>query len=281
MWHVRHSALFALPAILSRLPPDQRRTVALETLLPLSSDAHPTVRSGVLEALGEVIHSFHDQKEYLPDQLVLLFLGRPEDAWVRAGTSDPRTRLKTLSPLESFYTDPKRPLICAFNFPAVTLTLGPEGWPRLRQTYLDMTENATGGVQRTLASSIGEIAKIIGKKQSLEDLVGVWRIVIRSEDDEVRLKAIESLNDLFGVVGAPAMEGVLAQLLDVWNDGALRTWRERSMIQKSLGAWPYLDQLVDPTIATRLLFKGLEDNVATVREDAMSSVRFWVCLSCQ
>lgn len=79
IWHVRHSSLFALPAILSRLTPTLRRSVALSTVVPLSRDESPAVRSGVLEALGEVLYSFHADECGPPDELLSLFLGRQED----------------------------------------------------------------------------------------------------------------------------------------------------------------------------------------------------------
>ncbi|KIJ34695.1 hypothetical protein M422DRAFT_263260 [Sphaerobolus stellatus SS14] len=76
VWHVRHSSVFALPGILARLPISQRRTLALATLLRLSKDESQTVRSGVLEVLGEVIYTFHDDQKGVPTELVRLFVGK-------------------------------------------------------------------------------------------------------------------------------------------------------------------------------------------------------------
>jgi len=67
--------LFALPALLSRLPSRLRRQVALSTILPLSRDESAPVRSGVLEALGEVFYTFHGDECGPPDELLRLFLG--------------------------------------------------------------------------------------------------------------------------------------------------------------------------------------------------------------
>lgn len=79
IWHVRHSSLFALPAVLTRLTPASRRSLALSTIVPLSRDESPAVRSGVLEALGEVLYTFHVDEQGPPDELVSLFIGRQED----------------------------------------------------------------------------------------------------------------------------------------------------------------------------------------------------------
>ena len=78
VWHVRHAAVFALPGILTRLAPQHRRALALDTLLTLASDLVPTVRSGVLEVLGEVIYTFHDDEGGAPEELVGMFVGREE-----------------------------------------------------------------------------------------------------------------------------------------------------------------------------------------------------------
>lgn len=65
--------------MLSRLTPASRRSVAVSTLVPLSWDEVPAVRSGVLEALGEVLYTFHADELGPPNELVSLFLGRQED----------------------------------------------------------------------------------------------------------------------------------------------------------------------------------------------------------
>ena len=58
VWHVRHSAVFGiLTRILTRQTPQHRRALALDTLLTLVSDVTPTVRSGVLGVLGEVMYT--------------------------------------------------------------------------------------------------------------------------------------------------------------------------------------------------------------------------------
>jgi len=86
-WHVRHSSLFALPALLSRLPSRLRRSVALSTILPLSRDESAPVRSGVLEALGEVVYAFHDDECGPPDELLRLFLGMDSKRRLRQSLS--------------------------------------------------------------------------------------------------------------------------------------------------------------------------------------------------
>lgn len=272
MWHVRHSTLFALPAILSRLSPTERRTLAVETILALFADESPTVRSGVLEALGEVLHTFLGDPDGPPNELVHLFLGRKEDRRVRDGQQELGYKKEIHTPLESFFTDPKRPLICAFNFPAVALTLGGERWCEIREVYLEIASNPASGVRRTLAASLGEIAKIIGPDQTETDLTDVWWTSIKSDDEEVRMKAVGCLYDLVGVVGKEVGKTLMQGLLTVWNQGTLRGWRERELVGRNLSGWVNLLGLEGASIARGLLAKGLEDNAAAVRDTAISTV---------
>lgn len=274
VWHVRHSTLFALPAILSRLSPTERRTLAVETILALFADESPTVRSGVLEALGEVLHTFLGDPNGPPNELVHLFLGRKEDRRVRDGQQEPFLQGKKAiqTPLESFFTDPKRPLICAFNFPAVALTLGGERWSEIREVYLDIASNPASSVRCTLAASLGEIAKIIGPEQAQTDLTDVWWTCIKSDEEEVRTKAVECLYDLIGVVGKEVGKTLMQGLLTVWNQGTLRGWRERELVGKNLFGWVNLLGLESASLATRFLAKGLEDSAAAVRDTAISTI---------
>ena len=272
-WEVRHSALFALPSILSRLASAQRRTVALETVVALSADQHPTVRSGVLESLGEVLHTFVNTPTGPPEELLRLFLGRREDRRVRNGQQFAMTAPTSISqtPLEAFYAHPKRPLICAFNFPAVALTLGASRWGELRETYQDLTENPEPDVLRTLAASLGELARIIGPENARRDLVDVWWRLLRS-DKLVRPKVVESLEELVKVVGAGVGKALVEGVFKAWNEDVFKDWREREVIQKTLVAWLRLLGVESLTLFRGLLMKGLEDAAATVREAAISAV---------
>jgi serine/threonine-protein phosphatase 4 regulatory subunit 1 len=253
----------------------ERRTLAVETILALFADESPTVRSGVLEALGEVLHTFLGDPNGPPSELVHLFLGRKEDHRVRDGQQELSIQgcEKAIeSPLELFFTDPKRPLICAFNFPAVVLTLGGERWCEIREVYLEIASNPASGVRRTLAASLGEIAKIIGPEQAQTDLTDVWWTSIKSDEEEVRTNAVECLYDLVGVVGKEIGKTLIQGLLTVWNQGTLRGWRERELIGKKFFGWVNLLGPEDASLARAFLAKGLEDNAAAVRDTTVSTV---------
>jgi serine/threonine-protein phosphatase 4 regulatory subunit 1 len=309
VWQVRHSALFALPAILSRLTPHQRRSLAIDTVVPLSVDESASVRLGVLEALGEIIHTFHEDTHGPPDEILRLFLGRAEDRRVRDerqssppsisdqfakqqvwGTpKSPFTSqiqdLDTLgspmeaeSPLESFYKDPGRPLICAFNYPAVALTLGRARWDELRELYLALSQDPALKVRRTLAASLGELAKIIGPDNAQQDLLPVWWDDIKCEEDgEVRLKAIECVGTFVGALGERKVE-VAEGLLSVWKAGTLKGWREKQVAVGALVGFIGSIGELKPSVIKGLLKVALEDGAVGVREAAISIVSANICL---
>lgn len=303
VWHVRHSALFALPAILARLSPKQRRSLALDTIVPLSVDESAPVRLGVLEALGEVLYTFHEDAEGPPEELLRLFLGRAEDrrrreeqhvtpvpmvveqfakhqVWgtqrspFRASPVHEEEAEEEESPLESFYRDPARPLICAFNYPAVALTLGRARWGELTELYASLAKDPATKVRRTLAASLGELAKIIGPESAQRDLLPVWWSSIQCEvDGETRLKAIECLEVFVGVLEkGKGKEEVAQGLLDTWRAGTLAGWRER---KSGAGVFVGLARAVGHAqhgVIKGLLMLALEDGVAGVREAAVGIV---------
>jgi serine/threonine-protein phosphatase 4 regulatory subunit 1 len=283
-WRVRHSALFALPAILPRLPLNHKRTLALETVQALSKDPYGGVRSSVMESLGEVLYSFHNDPGGPPAELVHMFLGREQDKNVRRGHPSPTSftwmaNYRQETAAESFYTDPERPLVCAFNFPAVALTLGPNRWPELRETYADLSENASPKVRKTLTASLGDLAKIIGRGPAMQDLSPIWWKSIRAREEEIRTMAIKTLETLSQILEEDARRSMLGEVLRAWQDGVLRGWREREMVLSLLDRFLVLGGSKACETIEGLLIKGLYDNVAAVRELAIHLVSVLDCFA--
>ncbi|KAG6335396.1 hypothetical protein ID866_3691 [Astraeus odoratus] len=282
VWQVRHSSLFALPALLSRLSPDLRASVALSTLLPLARDEAPAVRSGVLEALGEVVYTFHVDQCGPPPELLRLFLGHEGSGLKReqrsyGGYGVPHQIWSAALDLDPFFDDPARPLACAFNYPAVALTLGPSRWGELRGFYLALAQNRTCKVRRTLAASLGELARVIGTENAVHDLMQVWWDAMQcDEDGDVRLKALEALPLFVETLGeGKARNDIFSGLVKAWEEGWLsRSWRAREYLVQLLadlaGSPSY------PDCVRRLLARGLADDFGTVRDAAIHVItRMW------
>ncbi|KAF9652850.1 ARM repeat-containing protein [Thelephora ganbajun] len=298
VWHVRHSALFALPATLARLQPNQRRAVALRVIMPLSRDSSSNVRTAVLEALGEVLYAFHEDEDGVPPELLELFLGRMQDSGSTISCSSSRKSSNedwsdhyppwalesSANPREGdangtdIWNDPTRPLICAFNYPALALTLGKERWGELRELYLELSTSLVVKVRCTLAASLGELAKILGVENTHNDLMRVFKSSITAEEGEVRLKAIEALELFVSQLGDDDRWEVVEVLLSTWNSDLLRGWREREGVVKLLSIFSGYQYDVPDRSYWRgrqlrdILLKGLEDGVASVRDTAISVV---------
>ncbi|KAF9246206.1 armadillo-type protein [Melanogaster broomeanus] len=194
VWHVRHSSLFALPAVLSRLSSGLRRSVALSTVVRLSQDESPAVRSGVLEALGEVLYSFHTDQHGPPQELLRLFLGREED-----GRTSNAFWCVAPSEFDLFYDDPARPLACAFNYPAVAHTLGRARWGELRTLYLALAQNRPLKQFRSSFEALGEGE---ARDSIFADLVKIWEEGwLRNW--RAREAVIKILSDLAGSLAHP------------------------------------------------------------------------------
>ncbi|TFK91222.1 ARM repeat-containing protein [Polyporus arcularius HHB13444] len=300
-WHVRHSVLFALPAILARLAPEHRRQLALDVILPLSQDEESAVRSAVLEALGEVMYTFKDDEEGPPEQLLKLFLGIRETEDPGGGMhrerspSPPAARPQPPHPAPSvaptssafsdygtdagggpdIYEDPQRPLVCAFNYPAVALTLGRQRWPELRSLYLTLAQDPSFKVRRTLAASLGEMAKIIGEEHARADLMGVFWSSLHAEESEVRMKILDAVQLFVRGISPPERVEVVKGLDEAFSSGKLTSWREREAAVKALGGLVEVDG-IDGEVLKGMLTRALDDRVAAVREAAVAALPTFV-----
>ncbi|KAJ8457046.1 hypothetical protein ONZ45_g18471 [Pleurotus djamor] len=184
--------------------------------------------------------------------------------------------LQPLEPLEAFFQDPERPVICSFNFPAVVLTVGRDRWPDLRESYLQIASNPNVRVRRTLAASLGEIANIIGEEYAAVDLMPIWWDAIRSEETDVRIKAVESMGKLMAASGGKRRIDVMRGLLALWEEGHFKSWREREGIAMALNGLAALTESQGASTLQQLLLKALHDGLpgiwATFGSDAKSEL---------
>ncbi|CCA68164.1 hypothetical protein PIIN_02030 [Serendipita indica DSM 11827] len=264
-WHVRHSILFALPGILARIDPAQRRLLTVPSLVQLSRDPADPVRSGLLEVLGEVIYTFRDDPGGPPRELLNLFVAT-ERHWTLEDAPYPSPNTFAS---HTWFSDPERPIICAFNFPAVILTLGPARWHELRDYYLHLTRSANPKVMRTLAASLGEVAAIIGPDATERDLVPVFLSFLKSAESDVRAKLIETAPKFAECLPETKREPTLSSLSSMWLD--LGGWREREDLAKHFGELIVLAG-ENALLVVDLVSRGLRDEVAAVREAAVSSL---------
>ena len=84
---------------------------------------------------------------------------------------------------------------CAYNFPAVLLTLGAQAWPKLKDLHEKLVRDSRFRVRKTLAYSLFELAKILGPQMTESELLPVLFHFMK-DVDEVREGVMISLPDL-------------------------------------------------------------------------------------
>ena len=138
--------------------------------------------------------------------------------------------------------------------------------------YLTLSRNRSNKVRKTLAASLGELAKVIGPENARHDLIDVWRDAMQcNEDGDIRVKAIETLPLFVKALGeGEGRSTIFSGLVKIWEEGWLRSWRSREGIIKIVpdlvGAPTY------PECVHRILKWGLEDDFGAVREASISVV---------
>lgn len=73
--------------------------------------------------------------------------------------------------------------LCAYNFPAVLYIYGKEIWPQIKILYLKMASDKNFRVRKSIASSINEIANILGREITENELVPVFDKFYREEGE--------------------------------------------------------------------------------------------------
>lgn len=161
---------------------------------------------------------------------------------------------------------------CAFYFPAVVMTLGRKNWHQLKNAYQALASAVQWKVRCTLASSIHEIALILGEELSGSDLVPIYDGFIK-DLDEVRIGALKHLNTFLRVLRPADRQQYLPKLSDFVVTDNEWNWRFREEFAGQLVKLVvlYKPEDVSEHIAP-LALQLLQDKVAAVRQIAVSLV---------
>lgn len=312
VWHVRQAACMSMPSLFSRVDRGLRRDRVVPALRSFVNDVSRNVRSTALEMIGESIYLFYEDPQGVPDELIRFFLSEPFDV-VPAEKAEEKKAPSLKGPEEvegslfdefgfgtttvngngepssngwdSDFTmlhrsDPERPMIVAFNFPAVVLTLGPQGWSRLQPTYASLFDNANASgvgpgakVLRSLASSMHEIAKIIGPEASKQDLVPFFEKLLYQNDNELKAAIIENLDAFLLALPRQDAEQQLRNLRECWTSSFARDWHLRERLTQHISTLaPHLVLEDEDGSLVELMQLALGDPVSAVRAAGVQSV---------
>jgi hypothetical protein len=121
---------------------------------------------------------------------------------------------------------------CAYNFPAVMLTLGKQFWPLLHQHFLSLCNDLHSSVRvrKTMAKSIYQIALIIGSEQTTKDLVAPF-VEFFKDVDEIKIEVVKQISNFIKIVDPSKHEIIVNQLEMCWHPTInVVNWRLREQI---------------------------------------------------
>lgn len=163
---------------------------------------------------------------------------------------------------------------CAFSFPAVAFTLGKENWHCLKKAYQSLSSAKHWKVRRTLASSIHEIAMILGEELTATDLVPIYDGFIK-DLDEVRIGVLKHLATFLKILKPADRCQYLPRLSDFLATDNEWNWRFREELATQLLE---IVSLFSPNDVAQsiapLSFQLLVDKVAAVRTIALELVGY-------
>ncbi|KAL0109161.1 hypothetical protein PUN28_014328 [Cardiocondyla obscurior] len=161
---------------------------------------------------------------------------------------------------------------CAFSFPAVAFTLGRENWHCLKKAYQSLSSAKHWKVRRTLASSIHEIAMILGEELTATDLVPIYDGFIK-DLDEVRIGVLKHLATFLKILKPADRCQYLPRLSDFLATDNEWNWRFREELATQLLE---IVRLFSPSDVAQciapLSFQLLIDKVAAVRTIALELI---------
>ncbi|KDN52768.1 ARM repeat-containing protein [Tilletiaria anomala UBC 951] len=291
IWHVRQAACLSMPGLFGATSNAAlKREKVIQAVRTFSTDVSKQVRSASLEIIGELIHLFYGDPEGPPEHLIRFFTGESYDreeeseAPVNEQFLPGRSIAQTPTPLEtddgmwghemwaSSSVDSERPLMVAFNLPAVVLTLGASKWSTLRELYANLADDRSPRVRRSLAASLHEIAKIIGPEPAGADVLPLFDKLLSNQEAEVRAAAVDHVDELLAAVPREEAEGKLRLLKTHWTSTFSPDWRLRER----------LAQLIEP-LARQFLLGDEDGNLVALMQlalsDPVASVRNVGCRS--
>jgi len=244
IWGVRKACAESIVSVGLALPKTVRSAKLIPALETLIDDQSRWVKGAAFQNLGKFI-SILDSS-----QVTSKFLSRFTGMVSSGG--------KTIGDTDLVWC-------CAFNFPAVLLTVGADRWEELKQTYFSLVRENAWKVRRTISCSLHEIAKILGTQTTESALLPVFELCIR-DLDEVRSGILEHLADFLGVLSA----SYRTQYLSLINEMLLsKNWRFRKILAKQLPELFFLyDAKTNVDLLGPSLIKLCHDDVSKVRQVA-------------
>jgi len=247
IWSVRKGCVESLIDI-SRAITQDKRTELIDVMVAFLGDSSRWVRNAAYEMLGRFISTLTS------DQV------KPE--FLRFYTNIPQ--LKTTE------ADTESSNHCAFCFPGVLQTLGPDRWGELVDTY-NILIRKTFKTRKTLAYSLHECAKILQTEKTEKDLIPALDIFLK-DIDAIREGVVKSFAEFLEILSPEKREEHLANLWELASE-VDTNWRFRLYLAQQLDtlASIYSPETISEQIVP-LLFQLCDDKMNAVRAEAASKL---------
>lgn len=253
MYRVRRACAESLYNIAQYVSDDIKVGVLVEIFLRFMQDPSRLVKQSVLQQSGKFLST-------LPARCVNeTILGH-----YCSMASGPTGDLGTDNELRQY---------CAFSFPAVALTVGPERWGELRETYHLLVQSRSTAVRQTLAASLHEIAAILKDQKSVEEeLVPVFEELIQ-DIEVVQMGVVKHLAHFLAHLSRNCRISYIPEMHNILHTVNPFNWRLRECVAVQLPV------LIDMPGAENvyvtlfpLVMTLLQDPVALVRKGSFEGV---------
>lgn len=167
------------------------------------------------------------------------------------------------------------PYYCAYSMPAVVLTIGQSNWPLLKSTVELLASHLHFKVRHTVASSLHELANVLGPDIATDDLTPLFDEFLK-DLDIVKIGILKHLGDFLKQIRKSKRNSYLPRLtefLKICND---TNWR---YVEEFLKQLLYIMELniFKPILITRHVRDYcrffLADNIAALRDASLQLVR--------
>ncbi|XP_044269885.1 serine/threonine-protein phosphatase 4 regulatory subunit 1-like isoform X2 [Tribolium madens] len=160
---------------------------------------------------------------------------------------------------------------CAYSLPAIALTLENKNWPLLKRTIEFLASDMHYKVRRTVASSLHELAFILGEDIASEHLTPIFEGFIK-DLDEVRIGILRNLAYFLKIIKPAKRLACLPRLHEFLKTETEWNWRFRHELAKQLLSIVTLFKPVDSAKHIGLIAEILLHDVSAVRQIAISLI---------
>ncbi len=216
LWTIRKVAVGILPELTKLCDNDTISKVLLEIFKDFSQDTKSFVRNSTLEIFGQFI-SLLDKDVIKKNNDLLDFYINTINDFSNTNKKDDNIILQK----------------CAFNFPAVLVSYGVESWDKLKLSFTKLCEQKDENIKLPLASSLGEISKILGPDLTESDLLEFVDNFYKNSG-EIKMKILSILPDIIRNISSNKKNQYLENIkimIGHKND----KWRKRLNYSKIIG----------------------------------------------